>query len=99
MALQTAAQVEAMIKATGGDSVVFGGVSTYGHVDYGDEEILEDGQLATIARVRTVLIATGILSSIDRGETIVVGGTTYVITDHRTESDGLETRLSLGDNA
>ncbi len=88
-----------MIKATGGDTVVFGGVTTYGHVDYGDEEILEEGQVATIARVRTVLIATGILSSIDRSETIVVDGTTYVITDHRTENDGLETRLWLGDNA
>ena len=99
MALQTAAQVESMIKVTGGDTVVFGGVTTYGHVDYSDEETLEGGEVVTIARVRTVLIATGILSSIDRGETIVVDGTTYVINDHRTESDGLETRLWLGDNA
>ncbi len=99
MPLWTAADIEDDIKLTGGDTVVFGGVTTYGHVDYLDEEVLEDGQLVTIARVRTVLIATGILSSIDRGETIVVDGTTYVITDHRTENDGLETRLSLGDNA
>ena len=99
MALHSSAQIEAMIKATGGETVLFGGVTTYGHVDYLDEEVLEDGQLVTIARVRTLLIATGILSSIDRGETIVVDGTTYVITDHRTENDGLETRLSLGDNA
>ena len=99
MALQTAAEVEAMIEDTGGDTVVFGGVTTYGHVDYVDEEILEDSQLVTIARARTVLIATGILSGIDRDETIVVDGTTYVITDHRVENDGAETRLWLGDNA
>lgn len=99
MALQTAAQIEAMIKATGGETVVFGGVTTYGHVDYLDEEVLEDGQLVTIARVRTVLIATGILSKFDRGSTITVAGTRYVITDHRAESDGLETRLWLGDDA
>ena len=98
MALQTPAQIEAMIKATGGETVVFGGVTTYGHVDYLDEEML-DGQLVTIGRVRTLLIATGILSSIDRGETIIVDGTTYKIIDHRAESDGLETRLWLGDNA
>ena len=99
MALQTAAEIEATIEATGGETVVFGGVTTYGHVDYGDEEALEDGQVMTIVRVRTVLVATGILSSVDRGETIVVDGTTYVITDHRAEGDGLETRLWLGDNA
>ena len=88
-----------MIKGQGGDTVVFGGVTTYGHVDYGDEETLEGGQLVTIARVRSVLVATGILAKIDRDETIVVGGTTYVITDHRVENDGAETRLWLGDNA
>ena len=99
MALQTAAEVEAMIEDTGGDTVVFGGVTTYGHVDYVDEEILEGGELMTIGRVRSVLVATGILANIARDETIVVGGTTYVITDHRVENDGAETRLWLGDNA
>ena len=99
MALQTAAEVEAMIEDTGGDTVVFGGVTTYGHVDYVDEEILEGGELMTIGRVRSVLVATGILPNLDRGTTIVVDGTTYVITDHRVENDGAETRLWLGDNA
>ena len=99
MALQTAAQVEAMLKATGGEVVVFGGVTTYGSMDYPEEGVLEEGQVVTVATMRTVVIATGILSSIDRGETIVVDSTTYVITDHRTENDGLETRLRLGDSA
>ena len=99
MTLQTAAEVEAMIEDTGGDTVVFGGVTTYGHVDYVDEEILEGGELATVVRVRTVLVATGILPNLDRDTTIVVGGTMYVITDHRVENDGAETRLWLGDNA
>ena len=100
MDITSPAGVELMLKRTpGATMVVAGAVTTYGQVKYGDAEGFEGGELATVVRVRTVLVATGILPNLDRDATIVVGGTTYVITDHRVENDGAETRLWLGDNA
>ena len=99
MAVHTKAQIEAALKRNGGDLVVFGGVKTWGAEKFVDEVMELEGQLVTVGRSRTVLIATGILPNLDRGATIVVGGTTYVITDHRSENDGLETRLWLGDSS
>ena len=98
MAVHTKAQIEAALKR-GGDPVVFGGVETWGAEKFMDEVMELEGQLVTVGQSRTVLIATGILSGIDRDETIVVDSTTYVITDHRSENDGLETRLWLGDSS
>ena len=62
MDITSPAGVELMLKRTpGATTVVSGAVTTYGQVKYGDEEGFEGGELTTVVRVRTVLVATGIL--------------------------------------
>jgi hypothetical protein len=88
MALQTAAQVEAMFRYTGGETVVHGLITTYGHWSNRDTEFEQKGA-AVYGNVKAVRIATGLLTGLDNGDSITVAGTSYTVADHRViDSDG-----------
>jgi hypothetical protein len=93
MALQTAAQVESMFRYTGGEAVVHGGTTTYGHYENADAPFESNGA-AVYRNVKRIRVARGILGTIANGDAITVTGTSYTVNDHRVIDDG-----EFGDNA
>lgn len=90
----TSAELEQMIRATGGVAVVYGGTTTYGHRELVGEVVLQDGAEVE-AEIDTVRVATGILSGLAQGAAITVGGESLVIGEYRRVGDGLETLIEL----
>ena len=87
MALQTAAQIEAMLKATGGETVLCGGVTTYGHfervpVELGDRAG-QGGIGGVMSTTPSLVIADGILTQVGKKKgidrTITVDGVKWLV--------------------
>jgi len=94
----TASEIEQMFKDTGGEQVTLGSDSTYGHID--DMTVSDDeGRAAVLGQRRSVLVATGLLTTLADGASITVGATTYEVRESRTEEDedGSTTRIFLAD--
>jgi len=97
--LQTAAELEQMLRDTGGWKVETEWDETYGHFEILDEVIVSESEV--LVAVPSLLIATGILEGLamdtpltlidpDTGEE-----TDYTVRDHRRVDDGMLTRILL----
>lgn len=94
----TPQQNEAMLKATGGVPVVFGGVTTYGHHETYDGEFFEEDRAPVYGVVDAVLVATGILPALKVRQAITVNGVAKKVLGHRRpeEHGGDLTLIGLG---
>ena len=98
----TAADTEAMLRATGGVPVVYGSQSTWGHYDKASARAFDGTEV--LATVPSVVIAAGALAGLAIGQPITVDGTAYVIRDfgagqeYDTPPDGGLTRIYLAES-
>lgn len=95
MALETAAEIEARLRDSGGVPVTYAGTPTYGHEGVADEVFLE--QLGVMGELRTVTVATGILANLAMDAAITVDGTDYEVRGHRRVDGGALTEIALAD--
>ena len=93
------AELESIFQATGGVTVVFGGVTTYGHYRDPDVGLLAAvGGFEVIGTDLTVVVSQGMLSGLEIGSTVVVDGTSYAVRDLRRIKDGAELEIDIGGN-
>lgn len=88
-------ELEAMIRATGGVPVQYGGRATWGHLDTADESAFDGAEV--IGTELSVAVATGTLGRLEVDAAITVDGTEYVVRDHRRVQDGATTRIWLAE--
>lgn len=78
-----------------GVSVTYSGTTVVGMVDEQDESTLPGSMVGQVARMRSVLVATGAISPV-AGVAITVGGGSYTVYEVREEPpDGRLTRVYL----
>ena len=94
--MQTAAEIETMFRYTGGVTVAYGGVTTYGHREsaafYADDE-------PRVAGTEDVVhVARGLLPALKRHASITVDGEALQVNDfYDTEEEGAAyTAIVLG---
>ena len=91
--LDTPAEIETMLRESGGVEVVYQGTTTWGHFD--ERDVISDDQ-GTVMYVPTLMIATGIIDPVANAP-ITVDGTGFKLANlkPRRVDDGAMTRIIL----
>ncbi len=93
--MDTPAEIEAMLRDTGGVVVTMGDVSTWGHLDTVDELVLGDEGASMMGTRLVLMVATGVLPPLRNRTVVIAAGTPYAIREHGRDGDGALSRLVL----